>query len=47
MNGSLVHQEELRPETREATINVEDKGVYFILIENNGQAEWSGKLVKM
>jgi subtilisin family serine protease len=47
MNGSLVHQEELRPETREATINVEDKGVYFILIENNGQVEWSGKLVKM
>jgi len=47
MNGSLVYQEELRPEVRESIISVEEKGVYFILIENNGQTEWSGKLVKM
>lgn len=47
MNGALVDQQELRPEYREALINVEQKGVYFIVIENKGQTEWSGKLVKM
>jgi hypothetical protein len=47
LSGKQVLNQIIAKGTRSASFTINDPGVYFALIEQNGEKKWSGKIVKL
>lgn len=47
MSGSIIQQKEMGGDKHQAIIDIEQNRIYFIVLEQEGQKTWSGKLAKM
>ena len=47
VNGSIILQQEIAAEMNETVIDIQEKGLYFIQLEKEGQQKWFGKFVRI
>ncbi|MFT5778987.1 MAG: subtilisin family serine protease [Crocinitomicaceae bacterium] len=47
VRGVVVYQEDISSELGQTTIDIKEKGIYFIHLEKDGQQKWFGKLTRM
>ena len=47
VNGSVVYQKAITTEMNETTLDIQEKGLFFIQLEKEGRQKWIGKLVRI